>query len=126
MNMNKEEIYNKRIRPLMGSIIKICKKNKIAFAAQFMMDETGAYTSFYRKGPGSVHIAEVVDEMLFTRIDKYDQKITHRGVCFQGNWYLDEHLMMHIGEEVGLMYSNGHLDIISKNLPFEIITTLCL
>lgn len=124
--MNKKEVYNKRIRPLMRNILKICKENQIAFAAQFMTDETNSYISFYKKGSGSVHIAEVLDEMLFSSMDKYDQAVTCQGICFQNEWYLNEDLRKHIGEKVSVIYSNGYLDVISKEPPFDLVTKLFL
>ncbi|PVX61281.1 hypothetical protein [Paraburkholderia unamae] len=33
--MNKEQIYDAQISPLMGKIIEICRLNKIAFVASF-------------------------------------------------------------------------------------------
>lgn len=33
--MNKEQIYDEKISPLMADIIDVCKQNKIAFVASF-------------------------------------------------------------------------------------------
>lgn len=35
----KEKIYDEQVRPLMAQIIKICGKNKIAFVADFGLDD---------------------------------------------------------------------------------------
>lgn len=35
----KEKVYDEQINPLMAQIIKICQKNKIAFVADFGLDD---------------------------------------------------------------------------------------
>jgi len=39
--MNKEEIYDKKINPLMAQIIAICKEHKIAMVASFAIGHEG-------------------------------------------------------------------------------------
>lgn len=47
--MNKEQVYDEKISPLMAQIIDVCKANNIAFVASFSIpnddDETLACTS---------------------------------------------------------------------------------
>ena len=43
--MSKEEIYDEQINPLMAQIIEICKDNKIAFLANFRLEEDLVCTS---------------------------------------------------------------------------------
>lgn len=37
--MSKEKIYDEQVNPLMALIIKICRENKIAFVADFGLDD---------------------------------------------------------------------------------------
>ena len=41
----KEQVYDDQINPLMAQIIAICKEHKIAFIANFRLDEDLACTS---------------------------------------------------------------------------------
>lgn len=41
--MNKREIYDNEISPLLSQIIAICKKNEISFVATFQMSEETEY-----------------------------------------------------------------------------------
>ena len=41
----KEKVYDDQINPLMAQIIKICKKHKIAFIADFQLDDDLRCTS---------------------------------------------------------------------------------
>jgi hypothetical protein len=43
--VTKEEVYDEQINPHMTEIIRICKENRIAFLADFRLDEDLACTS---------------------------------------------------------------------------------
>jgi hypothetical protein len=72
---NKEEIYDKKISPLMAEIIKICKDNNVAMFASFALKpETDESESLYcsTKINSSEHVFEPFEKVEKVLSGDYD------------------------------------------------------